>query len=63
MFKGKYCRILMVMSAMSLLLIAILPMATNVAAAQPKIPAGLIAVDMDPYYKGLDEEAASARIM
>jgi hypothetical protein len=48
---------------MSLLLVAMLPMAANVAAAQPRMPAGLIAVDMDPYYKGLDGEAASARIM
>jgi len=47
---------------MSLLLVAMLPMGTSVAAAQPKMPAGLIAVDIDPYYKGLDQEVASARI-
>jgi len=62
-FKTKYRRILTVMVIMSLLLIAMVPAATNVAAAQPKMPAGLIAVDMDPYYKGLDREAASAKIM
>jgi immune inhibitor A len=63
MSKKRYWRIAMVMCAISLLLIALVPAATNVAAAQPKIPAGLIAVDMDPYYKGLDQQAASAKIM
>ena len=63
MFKTKYHRILTVMVVMSLLLIAMVPAATNVAAAQPKMPAGLIAVDMDPYYKRLDGEVASAKIM
>jgi len=63
MFKGKYWRIAVVMSVVSLLLVAMVPMATNVLAAQPKMPAGLIAVDMDPYYKGLSQEAASTKIM
>lgn len=63
MFKGKYGRIAVAVTAMSLLLIAMVPMATNVAAATPKMPAGLIAVDVDPYYKGLDQEAASAKIV
>jgi immune inhibitor A len=63
MLKGKYRRILTAMFAMSVLVIAMVPVAGNVAAAQPKMPAGLIAVDADPYYKGLDQEAASAKIM
>src|SRR4030042_737973 len=62
MFKRRYWRIAVIISAMSLLLVAMLPMGTSVAAAQPKMPAGLIAVDIDPYYKGLDQEVASARI-
>jgi len=63
MFKKRYLRIAIAMSVMSVLLIGMLPMAGTVLAAQPKIPAGLIAVDMDPYYKGLDQEAACAKIM
>ena len=62
MFKGKYWRIAVAITAMSLLLIAMVPGATN-AAAQSKMPAGLIAVDADPYYKGLSDETASAKIM
>lgn len=63
MSKKRYWRIGMVVCAMSLLLIGLVPAATNVAAAQPKIPAGLIAVDVDPYYKGLDDEAVATKIM
>jgi len=63
MFKKRYLRIAIAMSVMSVLLIGMLPMAGTVLAAQPKIPAGLIAVDMDPYYKGLNQEAACAKIM
>src|SRR4030042_5718515 len=63
MFKGKYWRIAVAITSLSLLLIAMVPMATSVAAATPKMPAGLIAVDVDPYYKGLDQEAASAKIV
>ena len=33
-----------------------------VGAGQPKLPAGLIAVDMDPYYKGLTGEAVANQI-
>jgi hypothetical protein len=40
-----------------------LPAPTGVLAAQSKMPDGLIAVDVDPYYKGLDQEAASAIII
>ena len=63
MFKGRYLRIAGLVCAATFLLIAMLPAPTGVLAAQSKMPAGLIAVDVDPYYKGLDQEAASAIIM
>ncbi len=63
MLKKMHWRIAVAMSVMSVLLLVMVPMAGNVIAAQPNIPAGLIAVDMDPYYKELDQEAASAKIM
>jgi immune inhibitor A len=63
MSKRRYLRIAVMISAMSLLLIAMVPAATNAAAGQSKMPAGLIAVDVDPYYKGLNQEAVSTKIM
>jgi immune inhibitor A len=63
MSKRRYLRIAVMISAISLLLIAMVPAATNAAAAQSKMPAGLIAVDVDPYYKELNQEAASTKIM
>jgi hypothetical protein len=63
MFKKRYWRILGISLAMSLLLISMLPGTNIVMAAKPKMPSGLIAVDMDAYYKGFDQEAASIKIM
>ncbi|OGN97270.1 MAG: hypothetical protein A2Z77_08615 [Chloroflexi bacterium RBG_13_51_36] len=63
MSKRRYLRIAVMISVMSLLLIAMVPAATDAAAAQSKMPAGLIAVDVDPYYKGLNQEAVSTTIM
>lgn len=63
MCKRRYLRIAVMISVMSLLLIAMVPAATDASAAQSKMPDGLIAVDVDPYYKGLNQEAASTKIV
>jgi immune inhibitor A len=63
MFKRKHWRIAVAVCAVSLLLVGVVPAATSAATTQAKMPAGLIAVDVDPYYKGLDQEATSAKIM